>query len=133
MAESRLTPTEGETLAVVDALEKTSQRLPQSDYCSRSQSLLKFIGNRSLEAIPNLQQPVMQLQTLSTSSWTHNHLSLPDDANLVSNDNKLPTIPHSFYRAIRAQSDMPTLCSSEEDSLGGVSSIIWNDINVHQE
>ncbi|GFO13767.1 retrotransposable element tf2 155 kda protein type 1 [Plakobranchus ocellatus] len=59
-----------------------------------------------------------------------NHLSLPDDANLVSTDNKLPTIPHSFLKAIRVQPDIPTLCFSEEDSLGGVSSITWNDIRA---
>ncbi|GFO47136.1 transposon tf2-6 polyprotein [Plakobranchus ocellatus] len=153
-AESRYAPIEGEALAVVDALEKTRYFVlgcPNLIIAVDHRSLLKVFGDRSLEAIPNPRLRNLKEKTLKYRFHiTHipgvrhvaadtisrnpvgaaNHLSLPDDANLVSTNNKLPTIPHSFLLAIRAQSDTPTLCSSEEDSLGGVSSITWYDIRV---
>ncbi|GFO33257.1 Pol polyprotein [Plakobranchus ocellatus] len=154
LAESRYAPIEGEALAVVDALEKTRHFVlgcPNLIIAVDHRPLLKVFGDRSLEAIPNPRLRNLKEKTLKYRFHiTHipgvrhvaadtisrnpvgaaNHLSLPDDANLVSTNNKLPTIPHSFLLAIRAQPDTPTLCSSEEDSLGGVSSITWNDIRV---
>ncbi|GFO45358.1 hypothetical protein PoB_007186300 [Plakobranchus ocellatus] len=90
----------------------------------------RVFSDRSLEAIPN---PRLRNLKEKTSKYrfhiTHipgirhvaadtisrnpvgaaNHLSLPDDANLVSIDNKLPTIPHSFLKAIRVQPDTYTV------------------------
>ncbi|GFO50205.1 retrovirus-related pol polyprotein from transposon opus [Plakobranchus ocellatus] len=141
-AESRYAPIEGEALAVVDALEKTRHFVlgcPNLIIAVDHRPLLKVFGDRSLEAIPNPRLRNLKEKTLKYRFHiTHipgvrhvpadtisrnpvgaaNHLSLPDDANLVSTNKKLPAIPHSFLMAIRAQPDTPTLCSSEEDSLG---------------
>ena len=39
-------------------------------------------------------------------------------------------LPHDFLMAIRTQPGSPTLHPNKEDSLGGVSSITWNDVRV---
>ncbi|GFO05270.1 hypothetical protein PoB_003177500 [Plakobranchus ocellatus] len=79
---------------------------------------------------------ILKFRNVAADTISHNpvgpsnHLSLPDDANLVFTDNILPTIPLSFLMAIRAQPDMPTLSFNEEDSLEGVRPINWSDIRV---
>lgn len=154
-AESRYAPIEGEALAVVDALEKTRHFVlgcPDLIIAVDHKPLLKVFGDRSLEAIPNPRLRNLKEKTLkyrfkiahvpgirhvSADAISRHpvgpatHLTLSDDATpLSTEDSNPPTMPHSFLMAIRAQPDTPTLCSSEEDHPGGISSITWNDIRV---
>ncbi|GFO24082.1 retrovirus-related pol polyprotein from transposon opus [Plakobranchus ocellatus] len=103
-------PIEGEALAVVDALEKIRHFVlgcPNRIIAVDHRPLLKVFGDRSLEAIPNPRLRNLKEKTLKYRFHiTHipgirhvaadtisrnpvgaaNHLSLPDDANLVSTD-----------------------------------------------
>ena len=153
-AESRYAPIEGEALAVVDALEKTRHFVlgcPNLTIAVDHRPLLKVFGDRSLDAIPNPRLRNLKEKTLKYRFHiTHipgirhvaadtisrnpvgvaNHLQLRDDATSVSTDKDLLTIPHSFLMAIRAQPVNPILSPNEEDSLGGINSITWNDVRV---
>ena len=152
-AESRYAPIEGEALAVVDALEKTRHFVlgcPNLIIAVDHRPLLKVFGDRTLDAIPNPRLRNLKEKTLKYRFHiTHipgirhvaadtisrnpvgaaNHLHLPDDASPISTDD-IPTMPHTFLMAIRVQPDSPTLHPGEEDTLGGISSITWNDIRV---
>ena len=56
------------------------------------------------------------------------HLTLPDDAAQVSTSN--PTMPRTLLMAARSQPDGPAVCPGDEDSIGSINSVTWNDIRV---
>ena len=152
-AESRYAPIEGEALAVVDALEKTRHFIlgcPDLIIAVDHKPLLKVFGDRDLNAIPNPRLRNLKEKTLRFQfKITHipgvrhvaadtisrnpvgdaNHLPLPDDAAPLPSGMPLQ-LPHDFLMAIRTQPGSATLQPNKEDSLGGVSSITWNDVRV---
>lgn len=154
-AESRYAPIEGEALAVVDALEKTRHFVlgcPDLIIAVDHKPLLKVFGDRSIDAIPNPRLRNLKEKTLKyrfeiahipgirhvaadavsrNPVGQANHLTLPDDASpAYFDDNQFPSMSQSFLMAIRTMPDTSTMCSSEDDSLGGVNSITWNDIRL---
>ena len=154
--ESRSAPIEGEALTVVDALEKAHHFVlgcPNLMIAVDHKPLLKVFGDRSLDAIPNPRLRNRKENTLRYRfQITHipgirhvaadtisrnpvgdaSHLSLPDDA-APAYDNCSQTMPHhSFLMTNRSQpeTENSTLNYSEEDFLGEIGSITWNDVRV---
>ncbi len=112
--------------------------------------LLKVFSDRNLDAIPNPRLRNLKEKTLKYRfQITHipwirhvaagilsrkpvgqaSDLHLPDYATPISNSMELPLLPHSFLMSIRAQPDGSTLLQ-QENSLGGLSSITWDDVRV---
>ena len=154
VAESRYAQIEGDVLAVVDALNKACYFVlgcPNLIIAFDHKPLLQVLSDRKLDAILNPQLRNLKEKTLKyrfqitlIPGICHvvadtisrkpvgeaEHLHLPDDATAISTDFSLPTLPHDFFMAIRPQPENPILHSDEDDSLGGISSITWNNVRV---
>ena len=139
---------------MVEALNKTRHFVlgcPNLIIAVDHKPLLKVFSDRDLDAIPNPRLRNLKEKTLKYRfQITHipgirhvaadtisrkpvggaEHLHLPDDATPISTDFSLPTLPHDFLMAIRSQPETPIFHPNEENSLGGISSITWNDIRV---
>ena len=104
-----------------------------------------MFGDRSLEAIPNPRLRNLKEKTLKhrfrivhVPGIRHalsrhpiepsSHLTLPDDAAQVSPSN--PMMPRTLLIAARSQPDGPAVCPVDEDAIGGINSVTWNDIRV---
>ena len=152
-AESRYAPIEGEALAVVEALNKTRHFVlgcPNLIIAVDHKPLLKVFGDRDLDKIPNPRLRNLKEKTLmykfgiihipgfrhaATDAISRRpvrpaeHLDLPDDATPIFTDLAAPFLPHDFLMAIRTESDDCSLIS-DENYLGGIQSITWNDVRI---
>ena len=153
-AESRYAPIEGEALAVVDALEKTKHVVlgcPNLTIAVDHKPLLKVLGDRSLDAIPNPRLRNLKEKTLrfkfcivhvpGTRHTTADALSrypvgpptqtpLSDDATPMTDEEQtVPITSHDFLMAIRTRQDSSEVCSGDDTHLG-LSSLTWNDVRI---
>ena len=153
-AESRYAPIEGEALAVVDALEKTKHFVlgcPNLTIAVDHKPLLKVLGDRSLDAIPNPRLRNLKEKTLrfkfrivhvpGTRHTAADALSrypvgpptqtpLSDDATPMTDEEQtVPITSHDFLMAIRTRQDSSEVCSGDDTHLG-LSSLTWNDVRI---